>query len=67
MFDEIIADMEPQSYFKKSKTIRKSTTHCFILKIPYKNELQQINHLIIHQTFISFMKIILKNHIYFSE
>ena len=35
-----------QSYFKVSKTIKLNTTHCFIMKIPKKRELQQIasNH-----------------------
>ena len=36
-----------QSYFKVPKTIRLNATHCFIIKIPNKRELQQIasNHL----------------------
>ena len=35
-----------QSYFNVPKTIRVNATHCFIMKIPYKKELQQIksNH-----------------------
>ena len=35
-----------QSYFNVPKTIRMNATHCFIMKIPYKKELQQIksNH-----------------------
>ena len=35
-----------QSYFKVSETIRLNSTHCFIMKIPKKRELQQIasNH-----------------------
>ena len=35
-----------QSYFKVSKTIRLNATRYFIMKIPYKRELQQIpsNH-----------------------
>ena len=36
----------PQSYFAKSKNIRLNSTHCFLMKIPSKWELQQIafNH-----------------------
>ena len=35
-----------QSNFKVSKYVRLNYTHCFILRIPYKRELQQvaINH-----------------------
>ena len=35
-----------QSYFKVPKTIRLNATHCFIMKIPNKRELQEIasNH-----------------------
>ena len=35
-----------QSYFKVPKTMRLNATHCFIMKIPDKTELQQIapNH-----------------------
>ena len=35
-----------QSYFKVPKTMRLYATHCFIMKIPDKTELQQIapNH-----------------------
>ena len=31
-----------QSYFKVPKEVRINTTHTFIMKIPYKRELQQI-------------------------
>ena len=31
-----------QSYFKVPKTIRLNATHCFIMKIPNKRELQEI-------------------------
>ena len=31
-----------QAYFKVSKTIRTNATHCFVMKIPNKRELQQI-------------------------
>ena len=36
-----------QSYFKVSKTIKLNVTHCIIMKILYKRQLQQIpsNHL----------------------
>ena len=35
-----------QSYFKTPKDVRLNSTHCFIMKIPNKRELQQIalNH-----------------------
>ena len=35
-----------QSYFAVAKNIRLTSTHCFIMKIPHKQELQQItfNH-----------------------
>ena len=35
-----------QSYFKVPKDVRLNTTHCFIMKIPNKRQLQQIaiNH-----------------------
>ena len=38
--------MISQSYFKVPRTIRLNATHYFIIKIPYKRELQQIapNH-----------------------
>ena len=33
----------PQSYFKVSETIRLNATHCFIMQIPNKRELEQIS------------------------
>ena len=58
VFDGMIADMESnlnltvslvfiaQSYFKLPKTIRLNYTYYFIMKRPYKRELQQVasNH-----------------------
>ena len=41
-----------RSYFKVPKTIRLSTTHAFIMKIPNKTELQQIAS--IHSSDIDF-------------
>ena len=37
-----------QSYFAVPKNIRESSTHYFIMKIPYKRELNK-SHLTIHQ------------------
>ena len=49
-----------QSYFRVPKNIRLNTTHCFIMKIPNKRELQQIayNHLsdIDFKDFVNFCK-----------
>ena len=47
-----------QSYFKVPKEVRHNTTHCYIMKIPNKRELQQIalNHSS-HIDFKHFMKI----------
>ena len=54
VFDDMIADMInnkklnislvfiTQSYFKVPKDVRLNSTHCFIMKIPNKRELQQI-------------------------
>ena len=55
------------SYFKVPKTIRKNTIHYFIMKIPNKNEPQQIasNHKHLKKT-LNFTKILLQNHFNFS-
>ena len=55
-----------QSYCKVAKTIILNAIHCFIINIPNKRELQQIasNHSS-ENDFTGFMKIILRNHIYF--
>ena len=43
-----------QSYFQVLKNVRLNTTHFFIIKIPYRQELQQIA--IIHKSNIEFDK-----------
>ena len=56
-----------QSYFPVPKKIRLNSTHYFIMKIPNKQELQQIifNHLshIDFKDFMNLYKNVLQNHI----
>ena len=60
-----------QSYFDVPKNIRLNSTHYFIMKIPYEEELQQIafNHLpdIDFQDFMNLYKNVLQNYILFSD
>ena len=46
-----------QSYFKEPKDVRLSTTHFFILKIPYKSELEQITYVSPNIDFKDFMNL----------
>ena len=58
-----------QPHFSVPKNIRLNSTHCFIMKIPNKQELQQIaiNHLldIDFKDFKNLHKNIMENHILF--
>ena len=60
-----------QSYFKVSKTVKLNATHCFIMNIPNKRELQLEIEASNHSTdidledFTKLYKHYTKNHIYF--
>ena len=61
-------DFISQSYFKVPKTMRLNATHCFIMKTPSKNELQQIasnnSSDIDFKDFMKLYKKYTKNHIH---
>ena len=68
LFDDMIFTL---SYFAVPKNIRRNSTHYSIMKIPSKEELQQIafNHksYINFRNFLNLYKNVLPNHICFSD